>query len=383
MNDFVRILSENPIEQLWLYLSRLESVPLARKAILARAHSAGTALTPTLLDKKAVGVAYALRSAHDYLAAPNDSLTKRVLSGYYAMMSFLSAVLVADPASRYDLEELESATKFGHGLGSIDDESSPFPIAQKVYVTSNGFLHRYLKHIGVDPTDIKISQRFTRVDELSEADRGRLMSLDALLARVPELTEFYFEVTGRTPLAVQVFAAKRTLDTTFDTAFLRRKEPAKARWVGLRGHGFDPTAAEQITGHLGMPLTEVQLETDVPTGEVYWTGSVAIPDGLNYWHEALRLYKSPMCPSSWYRPVFERIDDPLVLHFCTLYLLSILVRYRPKLWREITEGELTEHFALLRSYLSIVDRVIPELVLGRILGRQILCALPGGLNAPL
>jgi hypothetical protein len=64
-------------------------------------------------------------------------------------------------------------------------------------------------------------------------------------------------------------------------------------------------------------------------------------------------------------------------------VLSIIVRYRPKLWREITEGELTQYMALLRGYLSVVDRVVPELVLGRILGREIRWAIPGGYNAPM
>jgi hypothetical protein len=132
-----------------------------------------------------------------------------------------------------------------------------------------------------------------------------------------------------------------------------------------------------------MPLTEVQVETDAPSKTSYLIGSVTVPDGMNHWYEALNLYKSPMCPTSWSRPLLGSIRDPLLLHFCTLYVLSIIVRYRPKLWREITEGDLTAYSALLRSYLSIVDRIVPELALSRILDREVHCVQPGSYNAPL
>ena len=111
MPNKIRILSENPIDQLWLHLSRLESVPLARKAVAARAEQTGQDVAADVLDRKALGVAYALRSAREYLEQPPESKTKRVVSAYYGVMSFLSAILIADPATKYDLTELEAATK--------------------------------------------------------------------------------------------------------------------------------------------------------------------------------------------------------------------------------------------------------------------------------
>jgi len=357
--------------------------------VAARAEALGISVQPDLLDRKALGVAYALRTARDHLEEPADSQTKRVLSAYYGMMSFLSAVLIADPTSTYDLEALELATKAGHGLNSIDDDEAEFPVAQKTYVTNNGFIHRYLKHIGAKLADVRIAQRFERIGDLANADRDKLMSLDGLLARVPELADFYFEVTGRAPLAAQVFASDRMFDAHADAiragGFVggQSVELPRLQWVGVRAPGIQIASADRITSHLGMPLGDIQVEEDKPLGDSYLIGSVAVPEGMRYWHEALALYKSPMCPRSWFRPLPGGITDPLVLHFCTLYVLSIIVRYRPKLWREITEGGLTQYFALLCSYLAVVDRVVPELVLERIAGREVLCTQPGSFDAPL
>lgn len=391
MADSIRILSERPIEQLWLHLSSLESVPLARKAVERRAQRiGGAAIDPAVLDRKGIGVAYALRSAREYMTEPSESATRRVLSAYYGMMSFLSAVLIADPTSKYDLDELEAATKAGHGLGSVDVDGEEFPVAQKVYVTSNGFIHRYLKHAGIDPADVNIPKRFDDPAKLGEEERKRLVPLDELLARVPELAAFYFDITGRPPLSASVFAARKTMNAIGEEMKASmlggwaKKPPARrdVQWVGVHAPGLDVGDAATFT-RLGMPVVDPEVEEDKPTESKHWIGAVKIPEGKEHWHEALRLYKSPMSSTAWFRPVLDKIDDPLVLHFFTLYLLSIIVRYRPKLWREVTEGALTQYLALLRSYLAVVERVVPELVLARVLDRRVTTVQPGSMFAPI
>jgi YaaC-like protein len=68
------------------------------------------------------------------------------------------------------------------------------------------------------------------------------------------------------------------------------------------------------------------------------------------------------------------IDDVFVIEFILLYVLSIWVRYRPALWREINEGALDEFRALVTNLLIVVERTAPNMTLDRLYGREFLFA---------
>ncbi len=68
------------------------------------------------------------------------------------------------------------------------------------------------------------------------------------------------------------------------------------------------------------------------------------------------------------------IDDVLVIEFMLLYVLSIWVRYRPALWREVNEGALDQFRALVTNLLIVVERTAPNTALDRLYGQEFLFA---------
>ena len=78
-----------------------------------------------------------------------------------------------------------------------------------------------------------------------------------------------------------------------------------------------------------------------------------------------KLYKSVMAFDCYVKPLLG-IGDVLVLDFVLLYCLSIWVRYRPALWREISEGKYDLYRPLFASFLMAVERTAPNMVLSRI-----------------
>ena len=66
-----------------------------------------------------------------------------------------------------------------------------------------------------------------------------------------------------------------------------------------------------------------------------------------------------------------------------LYSLSIIVRYLPDIWYEISSGERDHIGSLIEFYLSIVDKVIPLEMLKRITEREIKISMPGSLSSPV
>lgn len=76
-------------------------------------------------------------------------------------------------------------------------------------------------------------------------------------------------------------------------------------------------------------------------------------------------------------PLFGAINEYRAAALVLLYALSILVRYRPSLWRQIREGELDHFRALIETFLSEVERILPEQFLEKITGQSISVYQPG------
>ena len=100
------------------------------------------------------------------------------------------------------------------------------------------------------------------------------------------------------------------------------------------------------------------------------------------WDEAIGLYDLDV-GSSLIAPLWDRKPDAFLIHFMTLYALSIVVRYLPSLWYKIEHGELDHVRALLEHYVTVVDSVLPKLAIARITGRDVVLVSPGAFNAPI
>lgn len=135
----IQILSETPIEQIWSYLSLWESEAAARRLIEQRGQRQGLVVEDRRLADKARGVAYCLRNARECLRLDEKAWIPRIVAKYYGTMWLLSGIMIADPASPYDLPELERVTKHGHGLSNVVDERSGFPASELVYLRDSGF----------------------------------------------------------------------------------------------------------------------------------------------------------------------------------------------------------------------------------------------------
>jgi hypothetical protein len=115
------LLSEQPIEAIWLRIRQLQSVTLATKLIERRAHTEGVDLGPSVIKSKAEGVAYALRNASDYFQSNEGrNVSQRVLNLYYGSLAFAFAEMLAAPRGAKALAEIEDSTKQGHGLYTVD-----------------------------------------------------------------------------------------------------------------------------------------------------------------------------------------------------------------------------------------------------------------------
>lgn len=384
------LVAEDTTEATWLRLKRLTSSVLCERILAKRTQS----LDLAAVARKAEQTAWAVRSALGYWEAGGAGLNARVLSRYYALLQISIAEQVAFPNSTANLEEVQRHTESGgHGLFTLVRPNERFPANYYVGAVKKGHFFEYAKHRGINLDATAFGGRPAAWPREKPDQISRLVALDPLFARIPELQTTIDEYLDIAPLSFHIVAAQRNMTEDlarkqqnlpnmgpFDASPLPAPGAEKTSYVSLV-----PTSSKvtlEFLKSLSLPFLELETETDSFLDRTLFTGKLNHPVE-EHWFKNLELYKSGYSGTSYIVPLWGGIRDPFIIHFLILYALSIVVRYLPSLWHEIEDGSLDNVRALIEHYLAIVDSVLPRMAVQRITGRRLVVVQPGSLEGPL
>jgi hypothetical protein len=361
-----RLLSETPIEAIWLRLRQLGSVTLARKLIERRTREAGMVLDPEVFGAKAEGLAYALRNAIDYYQTPErPNISQRVLNLYYGSLAFASAEMLALPQGCAKLSEIEDHTKQGHGLFTIDGQYDNLEHLV-VGVINRGFFPAWMQAIGI-PIDKFPSKKLRAYSEL-QPENG--LTVEELFARIPEVSDLFCDIFESKPAWVMP-----VYDVSANPMQLERLQQTNAIYVSLIDESTRLTR-EDIAKFPG-PIGEI---AEVPSKYPGRHFRVSVDQsGKGSWGDALPLHHSPFKHTTLILPIFGGVQEYRAICLVLLYALSIVVRYRPSLWRRVQEGNLDHMRVLIEAFLTVVERVLPEEFLEKVTGQRVSAKQPGSL----
>jgi hypothetical protein len=355
----------------------MTSSRLCRQIISARTNT----IASEVLDSKAEGVAWAVRSALGYWESNAADLNAKVLTRYYALLQISIAEQVASPNPKFDLEQAQRHTEQGHGLFTLRQPDASFPNCYHVACVMGGHFYSYCKYLGLSLKEHAFDKRPREWAELDQAGQARLVSVTDLFRRVPELQAVIEEYLGAPPLSLHVGYASRNMQIRSQRVRTGQPSdnPVETTFIAIYPNG--PTVNEEYLKGLNLPIQNITVEHDSATKTSHFVGSLTHPAG-DHWWQHLKTYKSGYCGTSVIVP-FWGTADPFVIHFVILYAMSIVVRYLPSLWHEIEDGSLDHIRALIEHYLVIVDSVIPHLAVERITGVRLRVDQPGSFNAPI
>jgi hypothetical protein len=89
------------------------------------------------------------------------------------------------------------------------------------------------------------------------------------------------------------------------------------------------------------------------------------------------VHHSPFERNALILPIFGTVSEYRAICVVLLYALSIVVRYRPSLWRRVQEGDLDHMRVLTEAFLAVSERVLPEQFLEKITGQPVFVKQPG------
>lgn len=365
------LLSETPIEAIWLRLRQLESVRLSRKLIQQRAAQAGVALDEPTLVSKSEGIAFALRNASDYYnASQTRNVSQRILNLYYGTMAFAFTEMLAAPRGPLTLDEIENSTKKGHGLYTLDGVTSDLKDLV-VGVKRSGFFSYWLTTLGTEtawmPADVTKA-----IEGLAKVPPDSWSTLEGLFARIPEISDLFVEIFDSPVM---------WLNPNYDMGANRNGLSFSSEFQPGRTYGvFTDVSGRQTKEDVASypaPLSEIQ-RVGSEGSERRFKAAVDHALGGSWW-DVLDMHGSPFVRGAMIRPIFRDVKQYRTISFVLLYALSIVVRYRPSVWRRVQEGDLDHMRVLIEAFLSVVERVLPEQFLKSITGSRIYVAQPGSL----
>ena len=373
----LRLTAENPLDAVIARLQQFTSTTLARKLVERRAKAESKSLTPEEICSKAIGIAFAMRGALDYIVStPRDALNKRVLGLYYGAMALAQAEMLASPSGPTDLDQVEGMTLNGHGLYTLPTKQGGFADFH-VGVLASGFFTKWMKFLGHD-TSCYPKNRPKSEAKLEKVPSNMVCSLRDLFASMPEIADLFGEVFGGTPSWVSVVY---DLQANRATSSLDAKaEKVGSTYVQFIDHSGKVSV--EMLKNAGWPLTEIrQVEDHEDTGTAF-RGRVDHAGHDLFW-TVLPTFTSPFVNSIALLlfPTVGGICHYRTIAVVTLYALSIMVRYMPSKWRRIEGGDEDQYLALVRASLAVWERLLPQHFLESIAGETVRTAQPGSLLA--
>lgn len=369
VREFSNIIqSEEPLKQIWNRIRQFNSKELSKALILERVNKLNINLDESIINKKAEGFTYCIQNACDYFELANQQkLNQKIVSLYYGGIALASAEMLISPTGPKSLDEVESMTKFGHGLFTYDSLTENSFEDFIIGVLSNGFYKKWVDFLGYDTSSFhkKKPKKKSDIDLMKEENT----TLIELFSRIPELEDLFYLVTHSPTNWLEV-GYEMELNGIFGDKHLNES------YIKLLDKSYSKKL-EDIE-----KLNEAFFEIEYLKSEkgIAFKTLVKHPNH-KYWHEAIKIHSSPYTTSTMIFPIFRTVDSYRAISIAILYALSILVRYRPSIWREVLSGKHDKYLVLTEEFLSVYERLIPQEFLTSFLDKKIHVVQSGSMMA--
>ena len=366
------IQSESPINQIWSRIRQFKTKGLARKLVIERYSSEKKDISNEEMDQKAEGIAFCIQNGCDYFeAAGNQKLNQRVVSLYYGGIAFASAEMLASPNGPSSLEEVEGMTKYGHGLYTFDSIDNNSFEGFIVGALSNGFFRKWVEFLGSD-VSIFSTKKPTKPEDI-DLSKPEVTTLIELFSRIPELEDLFLLVTN-SPVNWLNF------DYDIEANGVSLNNP-RLRETYVTITDISCSQTKEDIASLSLPLEQIEYKESKCSG-MHFKALLKHPDEES-WYSVINQHRSPFTGSSVILPIFGSVSEYRAICVALLYTLSILVRYRPSIWREVISGKHENYLALTEEFLDVYERLAPQEFYENLLSKEVHVAQSGSMFAQI
>lgn len=378
-------------ELLKLRFERFRSIELSKKLLKEKCKNHNISLTEDVIYEKAKGLSSAIDSALNFWNIKGQNLNARILSRYYSLLQLTIAEEVASVETNADLKQVQKHTEQGHGLTTFSTNKTGDILNDYCcYIRQDGHFYNYLKFLNVE--DVASFSSGKKIKQVDDTNQKLLISLSDLFCRIPELQTVIEDYTGLLPLVLHfgydsIVTARneekirdRILNETGKLVVEIPKENCSKINTFVSIYPSSDNMTLEYIRSLDTPFTDFEMIEDSNISGKYISCKF-LHDNRGVWWDYISAYKSNYTPTSYIVPLFGKINDIILLNYMLLYTLSIIVRYLPDMWYEISNGKYNNIGRLIDYYISIYDHVIPHQMLERITEKVLHISMPGGFDS--
>jgi hypothetical protein len=367
--EYIRIVEENPLEQIYTQLKALTSKSVARKSVESYADKKNINLNADDIENKAEGVSYLVQNAIDYYDnASTENITQRMLNLYYGTVAFMEAEMLVEGDKHKALSEIEKVTKNGHGMMTFGNAECGL---QEFYVgvLNKGLFQAWLSHRNIDVSGFPNAKK--------DVERsGFYISLNELLYCIPELENILLEVDDGFRPGYLFPSTDMTLNHPVSLnkgKYYRKKFPGSyVNMLDLTNRA-DESTIKDIPGN----ITVIGPYRDRHDGTTGWRTFVrTVRDGGHF--NSYRTHKG-LSASMILKSLFGLTNEWDVYSVMILYAFSIIVRYMPNLWNRILHGDLDRYKAVIYQFSRVAERELTQIFLEKLTGKHVIISHPQGL----
>jgi hypothetical protein len=259
-------------------------------------------------------------------------------------------------------------TKYGHGLYTLDAVNNNSFEGFLIGALSNGFFRHWVQFLGSDVSNF-LSKKPKKPEDI-DLSKPEIVTLIGLLSRIPELEDLFLLVTT---------APTNWLNLHHDDSANGSPSFGKPRlretYVTISDISCSKTKEDLAA--LSLPLEQIEYQASEYPG-LHFRALIKHPEE-EYWFNVIKQHRSPFTRSSVIIPVFGTVNDFRAICVALLYALSILVRYRPSIWREVVSGKHENYLSLIEEFLDVYERLAPQEFFENLLSKKIHVTQPGSM----
>lgn len=236
----------------------------------------------------------------------------------------------------------------------------------------NGFFKKWVEFLGCD-TSLFPSKKPRKPQDVDSSSEY-VTTLIELFSHIPELEDL-LRMVSDTPTNWLIF----NHDSEANGRDFFSAKTSRDTYVTINDIACSKTVKD--IAKLKLPIEQIEYTSSEYPG-LHFKALVRHPKH-EYWHGAIKQHHSPFTASSYIIPIFGDVSEYKCITTVILYALSILVRYRPSIWREVVSGKYENYLALTDEFLSVYERLAPEKFLESLLGTRVTVAQSGSMFAQM
>ena len=347
--------TETPLSEMWHHLRYLRSPSNVYELLSGKIKSKREEKWPESeeLKQRSYEIAACIRQADEYYSASETvGLVTEPLLQFYGIQALAKAVILSNNSNTW-LSDLNY-----HGLNTRASKATPEDAEQLGAYSTDSSLWSLEKEFAV--TNGGVFRELCRAIEDTVPDKGQVLRLKELLRVIPDLATIYYRHYGEPSHCFYIYGRYQMIPGIKMEVKFSRKQNEHLESI------------REVFPEFNSGFEEISPEDKI-------SGFRSL-EGIKELPKFCAIEKGTVAGEYLIRPLSCGFYKSFSVLYASMFILSIVVRYKPAFWMRVVEGEQSGSASIAAALCNIAKRRLPNDALEQIWQEDFTYATPGYLT---